>query len=244
MAHRRFGGLSALDILRSADDERRIEGALKQILAASDGTEQLLSIFIDGTQQMPPLARKAAFDALMATESAEAVAALLELGRVATESGAASDDLDLYRAARRLPMTALLRHCNCDGDEAREAMEEAGLTTVGDLIRYCCSDNDAAAAVAGEAAAGAADDDIARHVGALGLETGGILGKPALRTLILSSQALVAATAALPKASSAAWPPSASADDADEDLADIDAGGADDVVHEEGPVAGTMSVGC
>ena len=259
--HKRFGALAPIDVLRKANaDGPQVRGALGKVLAESDAAANLLSLFIattaadtdeEASTSCTPAAKEIAFAELMKLAAAESVAALFELARFPPTDVS----LDVYSAARHLPMAALLSHCGIEGDDAREAVEDADLFTVGDLVRYC---RDAlefqgdGGELAAAAAAGAVDPNFEQHVGALALETGGVLGRPALRSLLTEARKLCAATAALrpAKAEAEAAPhhgairawgelsDSTTQKDGDEDLADIDGG------EEDGPLPGTRSVGC
>ena len=184
MAHRMHRGMSAADVLRNAEGER-MQRALQQILSEPDGGAASLRVLLQEPCAEAP--RKAAFDALIATASGEAVAALHELS-LSTDL---ASGLDLYGAARQLPLGALLPRC-CDYagslPEASEALQEAGLVSVGDLVRYCTDTGGAMSAA-----------DAEGHVGALSMELFGVIDKPTLRALVAEAHTLCEATAKLPR---------------------------------------------
>jgi hypothetical protein len=241
MAHRKFGAVSAVDVLRSASDARRIEGALTQITSSGDAADKLLSLFVGGGEGISAAALQASFGALMDMASAESIAALYELSRVAGGRGHSAHGLDIYGAARRLPIAALLQHCHCCSKEQCEAMEEAGLTSIGDLIRYCTDDADGAAALVVD---DTPDSDVEHHVGALALETCGAFGRPALRALVAEARALCAATGALARDTTTAEGLPLPGTDVGEGTGQQPAGIAAGREEEDGPLPGTKSVGC
>lgn len=251
-ARHQRGGMSLVDVLRAADNERIIQGALSKIVAQEDGgCDTLLALLLGHHGDCTDAAREASLASLASAASEHVVAAILELAR----GGGTAGGLDLYGTSRRLPMVSLLRHCQCCEAEQAEAMEEAGLATVGDLIRYV------------EDGADDADDPAANetHCRALMLETGNAFSMTSMLTLLREARALVAATARLQQGGAASGTAEAlggsepagidvlgpppihawGAGGGDDDLRDIDGGGTDDnSVEVDGPVPGTRSVGC
>lgn len=239
----RFRALAPVDVLRRAEEDGpRLRAALDKVLTADDAAGILLSLLVthtaadadDDAAPCTAVSKKIAFAELMKLATAESVACLLELARFPP----ADVSLDLYSNARRMPMAALMAHCLVDSAEAVEAVQDADLFTVSDLIRYCSLDVDDA----GAADAVHTDAAMEEHVGALALETEGALGRPALRLLISEARKLCAATAALRGTHAGARDeagrlggrvPTAWGDDAHDD------GG-----EEDGPLPGTRSVGC
>ena len=244
--------------------------ALQKVTAAPDAADTLLALVIGRGGECTALAQAAAFAALMRTGSQQSVAALIELARAlaAAQNGedlrdldeeefatavvnvaataAAASSLDLYSAARELPMAALMRHCDCCGEEALEAMAEADLNNLGDLVRYC-SDGEESGEV------------IERHVGALALEVGGAIDKPALRRLVRLAHELFASTSRLRHSSSGGSSAAGERLGGGDGWVGIGGGGsaaiqawgagegseaADNSVEVDGPTPGTRSVGC
>ena len=257
------GGLSAVDVVRKLEAGEQLNRALRKVIS-DGGAESLLSLVLDRTEECTTAARSAAFDALMATGSAESVAALFEVASHAAEQKVAAG-FDLYRAARQLSMAALLRHCGSSSEEQLDALQEADLATVGDLVRYC-SDG-----------ASDSDEDLEQHVSALALETLGLVERATLRQLVGEARALCHATARLhgrgqgdgvPQLGDMApepprhhlWSTGAESDEtaqatvlrrleeeaAEEydDLREIDHDEARHDEEVEGPLPGTRSVGC
>ena len=181
MAHRMHRGMSPADVLRKIDDSS--DERFKRALDACK-PDALLTMLTDGEPCTKP-AKTAALDALLKAP-ADAVEALQYLCSHETS------DLDLYGAARRLPMAALMHSCGCGSDEQLEAAEDAGLGCVGDLIRYCADGG----------GFGDGDDDAAteQHVGALSLELMGAFDRPTIRKLVVEARQLVETTAKLPTA--------------------------------------------
>jgi len=174
-------GMSPADVLRKIDDSS--DERFKRALDACK-PDALLTMLTDGEPCTKP-AKTAALDALLKAP-ADAVEALQYLCSHETS------DLDLYGAARRLPMAALMHSCGCGSDEQLEAAEDAGLGCVGDLIRYCADGG----------GFGDGDDDAAteQHVGALSLELMGAFDRPTIRKLVVEARQLVETTAKLPTA--------------------------------------------
>ena len=83
----------------------------------------------------------------------------------AVELDTAGGGLDVYNAARRLPIRALMAHCGCGEIEQVAAMEDADVACVGDLVRYCEIGGD----VMGGGGTGG-DDDVDGHVRTLAME--------------------------------------------------------------------------
>lgn len=260
-ARHQRGGMRLVDVLRGADNERIIQGALGKIKAqeADGGCDMLLSLLLGHHGDCTAPAREASLAVLAAAASEHVVAAILELAR----GNGTADGLDLYGATRRLPIISLLRHCQCYKAEQAEAMDDADLATVGDLIRYI------------EDGADDAHDEAANevHCRALMLETGGAFSLTAMMTLVREARALVAATARLPAGAGVtnsgtfayddgpscagisgidpvqAWSDSGNSAGND-DLRDLDFDGGpgprgtDNSIEVEGPLPGTRSVGC
>ena len=114
-------------------------------------------------------------------------------------TGPGTRALDLSGAARRLSTVALLQRCDIPtGGEVIEALDEADLATVGDVIRYCCDGTD--------------DES---HIGAMSLELTGCLDRATLRRLLSEARALIDVTSKLPRLA-------AGADGGDDNLVDID----------------------
>ena len=284
MAHRMHSAVGPIDVLRASDNERVVTAALQKVAATPEAAETLLALVIGHSGECTATALAAAFAALMRTGQQQSVCALMELSRslagaqpgedlrdvdddeevataaavAAAAAAARAGSLDLYGAARELPMAALMRHCDCCGDEALEAMAEADLNSLGDLILYC-SDGE-------ESSEGAS---IERHIGALALEVGGAIDKPALRRLVRLAFELFASTSKLrdrlvggsnaagerlgggdgwggaigggdSSAIQQAW---GAAGEASEAAAD-EAAAVDNSVEVAGPTPGTRSVGC
>ena len=89
MAHRMHGGLSAVDVVRKLEAGEQLNRALRKVIS-DGGAESLLSLVLDRTEECTTAARSAAFDALMATGSAESVAALFEVASHAAEQKVAA----------------------------------------------------------------------------------------------------------------------------------------------------------
>ena len=186
MAHRLHGGMSPLDVVRSAEGER-LKRALAQVVAADGAAEALLSLFVSG--ELGAAAGQAAFRELRATAGAEYVAALFALARREPPCR----DFDLYTAARALPLVALMRHCGCAAAHQVEALvEDAGLETASDLVRYCAEDG---GAFGEDAELSGLDGDDEEQLAALAMESGGALGRDALRAMLGEARALCAARA-------------------------------------------------
>ena len=166
--------MAPADVLRTCDAGERLQRALQTVLAADSGAADLKALLTDGGE-CTPAARTAAFEALVATSSADAVAALHEL------STDTSHGLNLYAAARNLKSVALVPPQFNTSDTAA-AFADADLESVGELIRYCSE-----------------DDDVAQHVGALALELADVgLDRQQIHDLVLAARALCAATSRLP----------------------------------------------
>ena len=171
--------LAPADVLRTADGAR-LQAALRAILAKDDAPVQLLDLLTDDRAvECSEVARGAAFGALMESSSAEAVVALHRLASMQHGRG-----LNLYDAARALPLRALLQHAGCATAGAIEAIEEdAGLVNVSDLVRYCSD--------------GGGLSDADEHLAGLELETGGVLSRASLRAVVAEARNLCEATSRL-----------------------------------------------
>ena len=218
MAHRVHRGLSLLDVLRSAEPGERMQRALQGVCGAPDGgAAALRTLLTDGGECTEP-ARLAAFDALMSSGSGASVgtlhelaaaggkgldlyraARLLHIGALLRHCRTATSDSEGAQgngAAQRDENLAELdeaQHAEApplDEDEAAklEALSEAGLACVGDLVRYCSD-----------------DEDLEQHVAALSLELLGALDRPTIRKLVTEGRALCEATALLPSGGGEAW---------------------------------------
>ena len=218
MAHRVHRGLSLLDVLRSAEPGERMQRALQGVCGAPDGgAAALRTLLTDGGECTEP-ARLAAFDALMSSGSGASVgtlhelaaaggkgldlyraARLLHIGALLRHCRTATSDSEGTQgngAAQRDENLAELdeaQHAEApplDEDEAAklEALSEAGLACVGDLVRYCSD-----------------DEDLEQHVAALSLELLGALDRPTIRKLVTEGRALCEATALLPSGGGEAW---------------------------------------
>ena len=185
-------------MLRSSSEGPTLQRALATLTNSPDGGARALHEVLTDGGECTAAARKAAFDALMATASAEASTTLHMLASSATSG------LDLYGAARTLATVSLLRRCGAhDGAEVIEALEEAGLASVGDVIHYCSEDL-----------------DVEEHLGALSLELAGAIDRSTLRTLIAEARSLCDVTSRLPRHGEATL--AATNVDANDDLCDID----------------------
>ena len=82
-AHHQRGGMSLVDVLRGADNERIVQGALGKIKAqeADGGCGMLLSLLLGHHGECTAPAREASFTVLAAAASEHVVAAILELAR-------------------------------------------------------------------------------------------------------------------------------------------------------------------
>ena len=190
--------MSTTDVIRTCEAGERLDRALQSLTSSPDGgAKELKSLLTDGGE-CTAAARRAAFDALVATSSAESAAVIHFFALSSAPHG-----LDLYGAARKLPTVALLTpELNASEAaevasgaveieavrraaqrEAAEAFAEADLGTVGELVRYCSE-----------------DEDIAAHVGALALELAEVgLDRGQITALVSAARSLCEATAKLPK---------------------------------------------
>lgn len=187
MAHRLHRGLTPADVIRSCEAGERLNRAISSLLeqgrTAASGA--LRAILTDDDDEKPctTAARSAVFSALMTIANADAVAVLREL------ASRGAPGLDVYRAARKLPTGALLHAIDQLGAPADadvlEALEDADLASVGDVIRYCSDGADA------------------ENIGAMALELGGTLNRETIGLLVEEARSLCEATSKLPTASAA-----------------------------------------
>ena len=185
--------------------------------------------------------RRRAFAELMkpsalSPESAEAIFALAALWSqtLDPESSQAVQDLglNLYNEARQLPITALMQRCGCAESVQTEAMTNAGLNTVAELVRYCGDDDSYDGG-----------DDVEEACSGLMMETAGALKRAALEALVFEARAICDATAALHgvTAESGNAHGLASEDLHVDEVGDDDLDGVDE---DDGPLPGTRSIGC
>ena len=203
MAAAAFRGraMQPVDVLRQSEQPRVIEGALDKIAAMPDAADTLLELLRGHAGECTLAARQAALRTLIATKTEHAVAGIFTLASSLSAAPAnladiddgqgtdaapeaSAEGIDLYGAVRRLPMAALMRHCQCASDDQLEAVEDSGLETLGDLIRYCSDGGD--------------ESCLDRHIPALSLETGGALDRPSLQRLLSEALSLMTLTAKLP----------------------------------------------
>lgn len=221
-----------IDVLRTAEGER-MQAALRAVIASADGPAALLKLLLERGAAAPATSavRAAVFGALMAAGNEFSVDVLFALAAQMTHT---ESDLDIYSAARALPLGALMRWC--DGStsaEQREAMSECGLACVSDLVRYCSEGNDAVAC----------DGDLEEQLSCLVLETAGLMKPAAIRVLVVQAKTLCAETAAL-RGSVAADSALPSLPPAPEPPPDDDLDGIDDDTDTVPDKPGMHSVGC
>jgi hypothetical protein len=216
----RFVASSPVDVIRRAEGEM-LNRALRAVVATPDASATLFDL-LTGPESLPSAAKQATFTALMQLGSAFSVHAILDLAAKQDEAL----DLDLYSAARTMPLQALMNRIGCSSSDQVRAVADAGLASVSDLVRYCSLSNGPHAMQS---------VDLTEQVGCLALETAGELSRKDLLAMVVLAHELCAATVSMRGRAVGAHAP-------EREVPSAPAMNASDEI--DGPTPGTRSVGC